>query len=128
MAVVPKMQEVCTLKLQTHDMPRLKGVSCNPVPTLGCAEVEVGIAAGVYKTPAVISAMKERPNFIIEADFLAARDCYLLLRQKPFTVGRNSVRCLPERVRTNHARLKLARRVGLPPQTEVLVSCKVTQH
>ena len=48
-----KVQQVRALKLQTHDMPRLEGVGGNPVPTLGCAEVEVGIAAGVYKTPVV---------------------------------------------------------------------------
>ncbi len=47
------VQQVHTLKLQTHDMQRLEGVGGNPVPTLGCAEVEVGIAAGVYKTPVV---------------------------------------------------------------------------
>ncbi len=45
-----------------HDMPRLEGVGGNPIPTLGCAEVEVGIAAGVYKTPVVVSDRKERPN------------------------------------------------------------------
>ncbi len=49
----------------------------NLVPILGCAEVEVGIAAGVYKTLVMVSAWKERPNFIIGADFLAARDCDL---------------------------------------------------
>ncbi len=90
-----KVQQVHALKLQTHDMPRLEGVGGNPVPTLGCAEVEVGIAAGVYKAPVVVSARKERPNFIIGADFLYAHSCDLSLRQKLFTVGRNSVRCFP---------------------------------
>ncbi len=56
-----KVQQVSALKLQMHDMPHLKGVGGNPVPTLGCAEVEVGIAAGVYKTPVVVSARKEGP-------------------------------------------------------------------
>ena len=81
---------------------------------LGCAEVEVGIAAGVYKTPVVVSARKERPNFIIGADFLSTHDCDLSLRQKLFIVGQDSVWCLPEinkRVRASHARLKLARQV-----------------
>ncbi len=82
-----KVQQVRALKLQTHDMPRLEGVDGNPAPTLGCAEVEVRIAAGMYKTPVVVSARKERPNFIIGADFLSAHDCDLLLRQKLFTVG-----------------------------------------
>ena len=122
-----KVQQVRALKLQTHDMPRLEGVGGNPVPTLGCAEVEVGIAAGVYKTPVVVSARKERPNFIIGADFLSTHDCDLSTRQKLFTVRRDSVRCLPERVRASHARLKLARRVELPPHSEVLVSCKASQ-
>ena len=69
-----QVQQVHTLKLQTHDMPRLKGVGGNPVPTLGCAEVEVGIAAGVYKTPVVVSARKERRNFIVGANFLSVHD------------------------------------------------------
>ena len=89
-------------------MPRLEGVGGNPVPMLRCAEVKVRMAEGVYKTPVVVSARKERPNFFIGAEFLAAHDCYLSLRQKLFTVGRNSVRCLSERVKTSHARLKLA--------------------
>ncbi len=121
------MQQIRTLKLQTHNMPRVEGVGGNPVPTLGCAEVEVGIAAGVYKTPVVVSAKTQRPNFIIGADFLSTHDCDFSLRQKLFTVGRDSVWCLQERVRASHARVKLARRVELPPHSEVLVSCKVTQ-
>ncbi len=108
-------------------MPRLKNVSGNSIPTLVCIEVEVGIAAGVYKTPVVVSARKGRPNFITGADFLAAHDCDLSLRQKLFTVGRDNVRSLPERVRISHTRLKLARPVQLPLHTEVLVSCKATQ-
>ncbi len=122
-----KVQQVRALKLQTHDMPCLGGVGGNPVPMLGCAEVEVGIAAGVYRTPMVVSARKEKQNFIIGVDFLSAHDCDLLLRQKLFTVGRDSIRCLPERVRASHARLKLARWVELPPNSEVLVSCKATR-
>ncbi len=92
-------------------MPRLEGVGGNPVPTLGCPEVEVRIAAGVYKTLVVVSAWKESPNFIVGADFLAAHDCDLSLRQELFTVGQDSVCCLPERVRNSYARLKQARRV-----------------
>ena len=68
-------------------MPRLEGVGGNPVPTLGSAKVEVGIASGVYNTPVVVSARKERPNFIIGADFLFTHDCDLSLKQKLFTVG-----------------------------------------
>ena len=34
-----KVQQVCAMKLQTHDMPRLEGAGGNPVPMLGCAEV-----------------------------------------------------------------------------------------
>ena len=65
-----------------------QSVGGNPVPTLGCAEVEVVIAAWMYKTPVVVSAMKERPNFIIGADFLSAHECDLSLRKKLFTVGK----------------------------------------
>ncbi len=75
----------------------------------------------------MVSARKERSNFIIGADFLAAHDCDLSLRQKHFTVVRDSVQCIPEWVRASHARLKLALRVELPPHTEVLVSCQATQ-
>ncbi len=106
-------------------MPGLEGVGGNPVPTLGCAEVEVGIAAEVYKTLVVFSSRKERPNFIIGADFWAAYGCDLSLRHKLFTVERDSVQCIPEWVRASHARLKLAQ-VELPPHAEVLVSCKAT--
>ncbi len=56
-----KVQQVLALKLQTHDMPRLKGVGGNPVPPLGHAEVEVWIAAGVYRKPVVVSARKGSP-------------------------------------------------------------------
>ncbi len=49
------------------------------------------------------------------ADYLATHDCDLSLRQTLFTAGRNNVWCLPERVRTGHARLNMARRVELPP-------------
>ncbi len=108
-------------------MPHLEGEGGNSVPTVGCAEVEVGIPAGVYKTPVMVSARKERPNFIIGAHFLAAHDCDLSLRPKVFTVGQDSDQCIPEWVRASHARLKLARQVELPPHTEVLVSCKATQ-
>ncbi len=65
-----KVPRAHTLKLQTHDIPRLDSVGGNPVPTLGCIEVEVGIAAGVYKTPVVVSARMERPNFIIGAEIV----------------------------------------------------------
>ncbi len=122
-----KVQQVRVLKFQTHNMPRLEGVGGNPVATLRCAEIEVGIAAGVHKTPVVVSARKDRPNCIIGADFLATHDCDLSLRQNLFTVGRDSIRGLLERVRTSHSRLKLSRRVELPPHTEVWVSCKATQ-
>ena len=33
------MQQVLALKLQSHDVPRLEGVSGNLVPTFGYAEV-----------------------------------------------------------------------------------------
>ncbi len=69
---------------------------------------------------------KKKPNFIIGADFLAAHNCDLSLRQKLFTIGEQKVQCIPENIRSNSAKLKVARRIQLPPQTEVLVSCKAT--
>ncbi len=57
LALYQKVQGAHVLKLQTHGLPRLDGG--NPAPTLGCAEVEAGIGAGVYKTPVVVSTGKE---------------------------------------------------------------------
>ncbi len=76
-------------------MPGLEGVGGNPIPTLGSAEVEVGIAAGVYKALVVFSVRNERPNFIIGADFLPAYDCDLSLRHKLFTVEQDNVQYIP---------------------------------
>ena len=121
-----KVLQVSRLPLQTQDMPRLEGVGGNPVPTLGHTMVGVGIGDGVYKATVVVSARKERPNFIIGADFLAAHNCDLPLCQKLFTIGEQKIECIPENIRANSARLKVARRIQLPPQTEVLVSCKAT--
>ncbi len=50
-----------------------------------------------------------------------------MFRHKLFTVGKDSVQCVPEWVRASHARLTLARRVELPPHTQVFVICKATQ-
>ncbi len=85
-----KVQQVRALKFQVHDMPLLEDMGGYPVPTLGSAEAEVGIATGVYKTKVVVSARKERPNCSIGAHFLAAHDCDLSLRQKFFTMERES--------------------------------------
>ncbi len=60
------------------------------------AEVEVGVRAGAYRTMVVVSARKEKSNFIIGADIWAVHDCYVLLGQKPFTVGEHQVECIPE--------------------------------
>ncbi len=73
-------------------MPQLGGVGGRPVPTLGCAEVYVGIVAGLCKTPVVVSTRNERPNFIIGADFLATHDCDLSLRQKLFGTHSDDLR------------------------------------
>ena len=69
----------------------------------------------VCTRPVVVSARKERPNFIIVAGFLATHDRDLSLRQKLFTMGEDRVECILERVTVCPARLKLARRVDLPP-------------
>ncbi len=119
-----KVQQVSRLRLQMQDTPQLEGVGGNPVPTLGHTMVGVGIGDGVYKATVVVSARKERPNFIIGADVMAAHNCDLFLRQKLFTIGEQKIQCIPENIRANSAKLKVARRIQLPPQTEVLVSCK----
>ncbi len=117
-----KVQQVslCVSKGKT---PQLEGVGGNPVPTLGHTTVGVGIRDGVYRAT-VVSARKERPNFIIGADFLAAHNCDLSLHQRLFTIGEEKIQCIPENIRANSAKLKVARHIQLPPQTEVLVSCK----
>ena len=51
------------------------------------AEVGVDIGAGTYKATVMVSAWIERPNFIIGADCLSARDCDLSLREKLFLIG-----------------------------------------
>ncbi len=109
-----KIQQVSQIRLQMCETPRLKGVGRNPVPTLGHAEVDMGIGNDVYKAAVVVSARWQRPSFIIGADFLATHDCYLSLRQKVFTVGKQEIQCIPEGVRANHAKLNIARRMELP--------------
>ncbi len=121
-----KVQQVSRLRLQMQDTPWLEGVGGNSVPTLGHTTVRVGIGDGVYKATAVVSARKERPNFINGADFLAAHNCDLSLRQKLFMIGEQKIQCIPENIRANSAKLKVAKCIQLPPQTEVLVSCKAT--
>ncbi len=118
-----KVQQVSHLLLQTQDTPRLEGVGGNPVPTLGHTTVGIAIGDGVYKATVVVSARKERPNFIIGADFLAAHNCDLSLRQKLFTIGEQKIQCIPENVRANSAKLKVARGIQLPP---ALVSYNAT--
>ncbi len=51
----------------------------------------------------------------------------LSLREKLFLVGKQKIECIPEKARVKHAKLKLARRVELPPHTQVLVSYKAGQ-
>ncbi len=115
------------LHLQMCEMPRLEGVGGNPVPTLVSTEVSVDIGVGTYKATVMVSARRERPNFIIGANFLSAHDCDLSLREKLFLLGEQKIECIPEKARVNHVKLKLARHVELPPHTEVLVNCKVGQ-
>ncbi len=57
---------------------------------------------------------------------MAAHNCDLSLHQKLFTIGEQQIQCIPENIRANSAKLKVARRIQLPPQTEVLFSCKAT--
>ncbi len=82
--------------LQMRETPRLEGVGGNPVPTLGHAEVDVVIGDGVYKAAVVVSARRERPNFIIGADFLATDDCDLSLHQNLSYHWETEIQCITE--------------------------------
>ncbi len=66
------------------DRSWIEGDGGNPVATLKCIEVEVGIVDEVgeraYKIPVLASTRKEKPNYIIGANFQAAYDCDLLLQ------------------------------------------------
>ncbi len=46
---------------------------------------------------------------------------------KLLLIAEQKIECIPEKARVKHTKLKLTRRVELPPHTEVLVSCKVGQ-
>ncbi len=73
--------------LQMHEIPRLKGVSGNPMMTYRHAEEDVETGGGVYKVALVVSARRARSNFIIGADFLTTHNCDPSLCQKLFTIG-----------------------------------------
>ncbi len=121
------IQKLRPLHLQTREMPRLEGVGDNPVPILSSTEVGVDIGVGTYKATALVSARRERPNFIIGANFLSAHDCDLSLSEKLFLIGEQKIECIPEKARVKNSKLKLARRVELPRHAMVLVSCKADQ-
>ncbi len=55
-------------------------------------------------------------------------NCDLSLCQKLFTIGEQQVRCVPQRTKATRAKLKLARRVEVPPHTEVVVKCQATSN
>ncbi len=55
-----KLQQVNVLRLQKGHIPRLEGVDGYPIPTLGCAEVEAEIGAGVYMTPIIFGQRQKR--------------------------------------------------------------------
>ncbi len=115
-----KVQQVSQMHLQTQETPQLEGIGGNPILTLGHTDVQV-------QGRSCCKCQTGRPNFIIGADFLAAHNCGLSLCQKLFTIGKQEMHFIPENIRANHAKLKVARRLQLPPQTEVLVSCKATK-
>ena len=100
-----KMSARCTQDT-SQDTPRL-GVGFQSCSTLGHANVQIGIRDGVYKATFVVSARRERPNVILGADFLAAHNCDLSLRQTLFTIGKQEIQCIPENIRANHAKLKV---------------------
>ncbi len=86
-----KIEKLRPLHLQMREMPRLEGVGGNPVPTLGSTEVGVDIGAGTHKATVMVSARRERPNFIIGVDFLSAHDCDLSLCEKLFLIGEQKI-------------------------------------
>ncbi len=49
-----KIKQLKQLTLQTQETPWLEGVGGHPVPTLGHAEVEVGVGTGKYKAAVVV--------------------------------------------------------------------------
>ncbi len=63
--------------MKHHGLNMLKEL----LATLGHAEVNGEIGIGVYKVAAVVylSVTRQRPNFIIGADFLATHNCDLSL-------------------------------------------------
>ncbi len=91
-----KIQKLRPLHLQTREMPRFEGVGGNSVPTLGSTEVGMDIGVRTSKATVMVSARRERPNFIIGADFLSAHDCDLSLREKLFPIGEQKIECIPE--------------------------------
>ncbi len=104
-----KIQKLRPLRLQMREMPRLEGVGGNPVPTLGSNEVDVDIGAGTYKATVMVRARRERPNFIIGADYLSTHDCDLSLREKLFLIEEQKIECIPEKARVKHAKLKASK-------------------
>ncbi len=74
-----------------------------------------------------VNTQKERPNFIIGADFLASHKCYLTLCQKLFTIRKQEIHSILEGIWANRATPKIARRIELPLLSEVLVGCKATK-
>ncbi len=92
-----KIQKLQPLHLKRQEMPWLEGVGGNPVPILGSAEVGVDVGARTYKATVMISACRERPNFIIGADFLSTHDCDLSLRENLFLIEEKKMECTPEK-------------------------------
>ncbi len=63
---------------------------------------------------------------LIRADFLGAHNCDMSLHQKLFTIREHQVKCIPVCAKATRTKLKLARRVEVSPQTEVIVNYKAT--
>ncbi len=47
----------------------------------------------------MVSARRERANFIIAADFLSTHDCDLSLPEKLFPIGEQIIEYIPEKAR-----------------------------
>ena len=59
-----KVQQVSQMRLQTQDTPQLEGVGGNPVPTLGHADVHVGIGDAAVRDWLTPGSVKDVQAFL----------------------------------------------------------------
>ncbi len=118
------LQAVKPLKVKQDEELHLEVIRGSTAPTLGTANVQIGIAGCRYDHEKVIGANKENRNCILGSDFFGQRDCELSLRKQQFHVGDRQVSCVPEQARTIKASLKTGQSVELPARTKVMVETR----